>query len=145
MRVTLFYFIFFCLRVTLEAGEALTNHKEISLLFLCISWTQTVFYKYYAIYFLKFLIIKNKLWRINTHTPIFFFFFFFFAENKTKQLCYMPTLWKRLLLLLSRFSLFDSVGSHKRQPTRLFRPWDFPAKSTRVSCHCLLRFDANCI
>ena len=24
------------------------------------------------------------------------------------------------------------------QPTRLLRPWDFPGKSTRVGCHCLL-------
>ena len=26
------------------------------------------------------------------------------------------------------------------QPTRLLPPWDFPGKSTRVGCHCLLRF-----
>jgi len=25
-------------------------------------------------------------------------------------------------------------------PTRLLRPWDFPGKSTRVGCHCLLRY-----
>ena len=25
------------------------------------------------------------------------------------------------------------------QPTRLFRPWDFPGKSTGVGCHCLLQ------
>ena len=25
------------------------------------------------------------------------------------------------------------------QPTRLLRPWDFPAKSTGVGCHVLLR------
>ena len=28
---------------------------------------------------------------------------------------------------------------HRRQPTRLLRPWDFPGKSTGVNCHCLLR------
>ena len=27
---------------------------------------------------------------------------------------------------------------HGLQPTRLFRPWDFPGKSTGVGCHCLL-------
>ena len=25
------------------------------------------------------------------------------------------------------------------QPTRLFRPWDFPGKSTGTGCHCLLQ------
>ena len=33
----------------------------------------------------------------------------------------------------------NSVRSHRRQPTRLRRPWDSPGKSTGVGCHCLLR------
>ena len=33
----------------------------------------------------------------------------------------------------------DSSRPHGLQPTRLLRPWDFPGKSTRVGCHCLLR------
>ena len=32
----------------------------------------------------------------------------------------------------------SSVRPHRRQPTRLLRPWDFPGKSTGVGCHCLL-------
>ena len=28
---------------------------------------------------------------------------------------------------------------HRRKPTRLLHPWDFPGKSTRVGCHCLLQ------
>ena len=32
----------------------------------------------------------------------------------------------------------DSSRPHGLQPTRLLRPWDFPGKSTRVGCHCLL-------
>ena len=32
----------------------------------------------------------------------------------------------------------DSSRPHGLQPTRLFRPWDFPGKSTGVGCHCLL-------
>ena len=32
----------------------------------------------------------------------------------------------------------DSVQPHRRQPTRLPRPWDSPGKSTGVGCHCLL-------
>ena len=27
---------------------------------------------------------------------------------------------------------------HGLQPSKLLRPWDFPGKSTRVGCHCLL-------
>ena len=32
----------------------------------------------------------------------------------------------------------DSVRPHRRQPTRLPRPWDFPGRSTGVGCHFLL-------
>ena len=31
----------------------------------------------------------------------------------------------------------DSVQSHKRQPTRLLRPWDSPGKNIGVGCHFL--------
>ena len=41
-----------------------------------------------------------------------------------------------LLLLLSRFSLSDSVRP-QRQPTRLPHPWDSPGKNTGVGCHFL--------
>ena len=33
----------------------------------------------------------------------------------------------------------DSVRSHRRQPTRLRRPWDSPGKNTGVGCHFLLQ------
>ena len=32
----------------------------------------------------------------------------------------------------------NSAQPHRRQPTRLLHPWDFPGKSTGVGCHCLL-------
>ena len=32
----------------------------------------------------------------------------------------------------------DSVQHHRRQPTRLSRPWDSPGKNTGVGCHFLL-------
>ena len=32
-----------------------------------------------------------------------------------------------------------TLRPHRRQPTRLCRPWDSPGKSTGVVCHCLLR------
>ena len=33
----------------------------------------------------------------------------------------------------------DSVQPHRRQPTRLHRPWDSPGKNTGVGCHFLLQ------
>ena len=33
----------------------------------------------------------------------------------------------------------DSVWPHRRQPTRLPRPWDSPGKNTGVGCCCLLQ------
>ena len=36
----------------------------------------------------------------------------------------------------------DSSQPHGLQPTRPLQPWDFPGKSTRVGCHCLLRHKA---
>ena len=33
----------------------------------------------------------------------------------------------------------DSVWPHRRQPTRLPRPWDSPGKNTGVGCHFLLQ------
>ena len=37
---------------------------------------------------------------------------------------------------LSRVRL---LRPHRLWPTRLLHPWDFPGKSTRVGCHCLLQ------
>ena len=33
----------------------------------------------------------------------------------------------------------DSVRPHRRQPTRLYRPWDSPGKNTGVGCRFLLQ------
>ena len=44
-----------------------------------------------------------------------------------------------LLLLLSHSVVSDSVRPHRRQPTRLHRPWDSPGKNTGVGCHFLLQ------
>ena len=44
-----------------------------------------------------------------------------------------------MLLLLRRSVVSDSVRPHRRQPTRLPRPWDFPGKNTGVGCHFLLQ------
>ena len=41
--------------------------------------------------------------------------------------------WKRSHSVVS-----NPQWPHGLQPTRLLHPWDFPGKSTRVGCHCLL-------
>ena len=33
----------------------------------------------------------------------------------------------------------DPVRPHRRQPTRLLHPWDYPGKNTGVGCHFLLQ------
>ena len=45
---------------------------------------------------------------------------------------------KKSLLLLLLLSRFSHVRPHRRQPTRLPRPWDSPGKNTGASCHALL-------
>ena len=44
-----------------------------------------------------------------------------------------------LLLLLNHFSRVRLCATHRRQPTRLPHPWDFPGKNTGVGCHFLLQ------
>ena len=34
----------------------------------------------------------------------------------------------------------NSVRPHRRQPTRLLRPWDSPGKNTGAGCHFLLQY-----
>ena len=36
-------------------------------------------------------------------------------------------------------AMSDSMRPHRRQPTRLPRPWDSPGKNTGVGCHFLLQ------
>ena len=46
---------------------------------------------------------------------------------------------RKLLLLLVTSVVSDSVQPHRRQPTRLPRPWDSSGKNTGVGCHFLLQ------
>ena len=70
----------------------------------------------------------------------------------TGELClttgwlWLRSLVKMLLLSCVSYSsltaaakLSDSVRPHRRQPTRLPRPWDSPGKNTGVGCHFLLQ------
>ena len=43
--------------------------------------------------------------------------------------------WKVKVKSLSRVQPSET---HRLQPSRLRRPWDFPGKNTGVGCHCLL-------
>ena len=53
---------------------------------------------------------------------------------------YVPSwLGLLLLLLLSHFSRVQLLRPHRRQPTRLPRPWDSLGKNTGVGCHFLLQ------
>ena len=46
----------------------------------------------------------------------------------------------------SRSVVSDSLRPHRRQPTRLPRPWDSPGKNTGVGCHFLLhRIDIDAL
>ena len=47
--------------------------------------------------------------------------------------------FSRLKWKWSRSVVSDFLQPHGLQPTRLFRPWDFPGKSTGVGCHFLLQ------
>ena len=53
--------------------------------------------------------------------------------------CYVYGLEDLILLLLSHSVVSNSVRPHRRQPTRLPRPWDSPGKNTGVDCHFLLQ------
>ena len=46
---------------------------------------------------------------------------------------------KNTLLLLSRFSHVRLCVTHRRQPTRLPRPWDSQGKNTGMGCHFLFQ------
>src|SRR5574337_952469 len=65
---------------------------------------------------------------------LFCFFFFLMIRRPPRSTLFPYT----TLFRSSRSVVPDSERPHGLQPTRLFRPWDFPGKSTGVGCHCLL-------
>ena len=56
-----------------------------------------------------------------------------------KRICILYIYKNMLLLLLSCFSRVRLLRPHRRQPTRLPRPWDSRGKNTGVGCHFLLQ------
>ena len=55
------------------------------------------------------------------------------------DICLGGGLLDHMLLLLHCFSRVRLCATHRRQPTRLPRPWDSPGKNTGVGCHFLLQ------
>ena len=62
--------------------------------------------------------------------------YYFWILNSV-PLIYMLSLYCCCCYVTSVVS--DSVWPHRRQPTRLPRPWDSPGKNTGVGCHFLLQ------
>ena len=77
-----------------------------------------------AIFIWKTIKLINDLWRIEK-TQIFYIYI-----NMRIQFSYCC----EVVSVVS-----DSVRLHRRQPARLFHPWDSPDKNTGVGCHFLLQ------
>ena len=70
-----------------------------------------------------------------------------FAKKKKNLLCF----WSTDRIKHNRCASYSAAAAakslqpcptvrpHRRQPTRLLRPWDSPGKNTGVGCHCLLQ------
>ena len=69
--------------------------------------------------------------------------FIYIEKFSTEIICKVYNFW--LYKIFLRYSVLiasvvsNSVRPHKRQPTRLRHPWDFPGKNTGVGCHFLLQ------
>ena len=79
--------------------------------------------------------MKVNIFQLWTEEPDF--------EHR-KCSCKAPALFSvNLVSQFSRSVMSDSLWPHGLQPTRLLHPWGFPGKSTRVGCHCLLRYQCT--
>ena len=66
--------------------------------------------------------------------------FFSLLSGRRKQTFFSFSDFFPSLLLLSCFSRVRLCATHRRQPTRLPRPWASPGKNTGVGCHFLLQY-----
>ena len=85
---------------------------------------------------------KRKLHDLS-HDLLTLIFFFFFVFGLYYHLLYNILQYIYLFTFAAAAAEFASVVSksmqpHRRQPTRLPRPWDSPGKNTGVGCHFLL-------
>ena len=65
--------------------------------------------------------------RLGGSSPLFFVFKYFISDFDCNCCCCVASV------------VSDSVRPHRRQPTRLPRPWDCPGKNTGVGCRFLLQ------
>ena len=68
----------------------------------------------------------------NVWERVIFFFFNVFSYQKVRLISSAAAAAKSLQSCLT-------VRPHRRQPTRLCRPWDSPGKNTGMGCHFLLQ------
>ena len=83
--------------------------------------------------------LKCKNWLSNLMG--FFFFFGQLRPGLSLLMCFSsPEMYKNHCCCCQVASVVsDSVWPHRRQPTRLPRPWESPGKNTGVGCHFLLQ------
>ena len=63
----------------------------------------------------------------------------FFRQEYWSELPYPSPVHESEKWKWSHSVVSDSVRPHRRQPTRLPRPWDSPGKNAGVGCHFLLQ------
>ena len=73
---------------------------------------------------------------------LFWFYLVFLTKLATKQTPPSVDWWNFSVNICTELScsvMSESLWPHGLQPARLLHPWDFPGKSTGVSCHFLLQ------
>ena len=131
--------VFFCLSIasrspptTLSGCEAKTHNLRTFTLGLCLA-----FHVLSCVSLIKSLNLSFLIWKMGTMKII---------PPSRMHVCLQRasgperTFWvpaaTAAATLLQLWS--DSVWLHRRQPTRLRHPWDYPGKNTGVGCHFLL-------
>ena len=65
----------------------------------------------------------------------YLWYFLMYWSSATRSDC----AWHELLCYAKSLQSFPTLWTHRRQPTRLPRPWDSPGKNNEVGCHFLLQ------
>ena len=76
---------------------------------------------------------------INPHLATLTRCFFICSLQAPTSGCHLMAVGQCCCCCLVPSVVSDSVWPHRRQPTRLPRPWDSPGKNTGVVCHFLLQ------
>ena len=89
---------------------------------------------------LWFPLVSSRNWHLtiyNMFLSLWYWLFFLLFH-----LLFFSLIWVLSLLVVVCIShpvVSDSLQPYGLQPTRLFCPWGFPGKNTRVDCHSLLQ------